>query len=71
MRDLVYVVIPLLGIISVTGVWAWTYFVLRRVRDSCYHRGFERGYAVGQRDGRLEERTVRSVLPYRTDVREN
>ncbi len=71
MRDLLVIVMPSVSIIVVAGMTIWSWWSLRRVRDSAYHRGFTRGYGNGQRDGRAEERALRTVLPYRIDKPED
>ncbi len=67
MRDLLYIVLPSITVAVVVACSLWTWHGLRRVRDSAYHRGFARGYTAGLRDGHLEERALRTVLPYRID----
>ncbi len=68
MRDLLNIVPYLFWVgLAVAATWTWTGLHCRRIRDSAYYHGFECGYLAGQRDGRLKERAMRTVLPYRID----
>jgi len=65
--------LPILLSSAATAIaaWIWATATMHRVRESSYHEGFERGYAAGKRDGRLEERAVRPcVQPHRSGLQE-